>query len=195
LYAYGTRLYVPVVSTLRSTILYELHDAPTVGRRGITRLPTEIARAFWWPNMKRTVQHYYLRSCVICQRNKATRHTPYGLLQPHEVSTWHFKHVSFELIRGLPECDEYDVVVVFVCILTRRTIVEPITKTITTEQLAKVMHRVVFRHFGLPRNSIYDRDPPFMSDFWQALFRFVGTNLKISTSYHPHTYGKTERVN
>jgi hypothetical protein len=91
-----------------------------------------------------------------------------------------FEHVSLDVITDLPECDGYDVVVVFVCMLTTRTIVEPITKTITAEQLAKVMHHVVFRHFGLPRKLISDRDPRFMSDFWQTLFRVVGTKLNIS---------------
>jgi transposase InsO family protein len=106
-----------------------------------------------------------------------------------------FEHVSLDMITDLPECDGYDVVVLFVCILTKRTIVEPITKTITTEQLAKVMHRAVFRHFGLPRKVISDRNPRFMSDLWQALFRAIGTKLNISTSYHPLTDGQTERVN
>jgi hypothetical protein len=40
LHAYGTRTYVPDVSTLRSRVLYELHDAPTAGHPGITRLLT-----------------------------------------------------------------------------------------------------------------------------------------------------------
>jgi transposase InsO family protein len=57
------------------------------------------------------------------------------------------------------------------------------------------MHRAVFRHFGVPRKLISDRDPQFMSDFWQTLFRVVGINLSISTSYHPKTDGQTERVN
>jgi hypothetical protein len=76
-----------------------------------------------------------------------------------------FEHVSVDMITDLPECDGYDAVVVIVCMLSKRTIVEPITKTIPAEQLAKVMHRAVFRHFGLPRKLISDRDPRFMSDF------------------------------
>jgi hypothetical protein len=127
LYAYGTRLYVPNVSTSRSSVLYELHDAPTAGHPSIIRLLAAVTRAFWWPNMKRTLQHY-VRICVTCQLNKAARHKPYGLLQSHEVPTRPFEHVSLDQITDLPECDGYDVVVVFVCMLTKRTIVESITK-------------------------------------------------------------------
>jgi hypothetical protein len=93
--------------------------------------------------MKRTVQHY-VRNCVTCQRNKAAGHKPYGLFQSHEVPTGPFEDVSHDLVTDLPECDGYDDVVVFVCMLTKRTIVEPITKTITTDQLAKVMHRALY---------------------------------------------------
>jgi hypothetical protein len=185
LYAYGTRLYVPNVSTLRSRVLYELHDAPTAGYPGVIGLLAPVTRTFWWPNMKRTVQHY-VRNCVTCHRNKAARHKPYGLLQSHEVPTMPFEHISLDMITDHHECDGYDVVVVFACMLTKRTIVEPVTKTITTEQLAKVMQRAVFRHFGLPRKLISGREPRFMSDFWQTLLRVVGTKLDIFTSYHPH---------
>jgi transposase InsO family protein len=123
------------------------------------------------------------------------RHKPYGLFQSHEVPTTPFEHASLDLVADLPQCDGYDDVVVFVCMLTKRTIVEPIIRMITMEQLAKVMHRAIFWHFGLPRKLISDRDPRFISDFWQTLYRVVGTKLSISTSYHPHTYGQTERVN
>jgi hypothetical protein len=61
-------LYVPVFSTLRSRVLlYELHDAPTacITHPGITRLLAAVTRTFWWPNMKRVLQHY-VRNCVIC---------------------------------------------------------------------------------------------------------------------------------
>jgi hypothetical protein len=93
--------------------------------------------------MKRTAQHN-VRNCVTCQRNKAVRHRhkPYGLLQSHKAPTRPFEHVSLDLIADVLECDGYDDVVVFVCMLTKWTIVESITNTDTTEQLAKVMHRV-----------------------------------------------------
>jgi hypothetical protein len=72
-YAYGTKLYVPDVSILRSRVLYQLHDAPTAGHPGIIILLAAMTQTFWWPNMKRTVQQY-ARIRVTCQRNKATRH-------------------------------------------------------------------------------------------------------------------------
>jgi hypothetical protein len=99
-----------------------------------------------------------------------------------------FEYVSHDLLTDLRECDGYDVVVVIVCMLKERTIAESITKTTTSKQLAKDMHRLVFRHFGLPRKLIFDRDPRFMRDFIQTLFRAVGTKLNISTSHHPQTY-------
>ena len=65
-----------------------------------------------------------------------------------------FEHVSLDLITVLPDSHGYDTVVVFVCLLAERVIVEPTTKTITAEDLASIMHRAVFRHFGLPKNYI-----------------------------------------
>jgi transposase InsO family protein len=47
----------------------------------------------------------------------------------------------------------------------------------------------------IPKNIISDRDNKFMSIFWQEIFRLVGIELTLSTSYHPQTDGKTEIVN
>jgi hypothetical protein len=69
-------------------------------------------------------------------------------------------YVSLGMITDLLECDGYDAYWYSSECLIKRTIVEPIMKTITTEQLAtKDMHRDVFRDFGLPRKLIADREP------------------------------------
>jgi hypothetical protein len=48
-----------------------------------------------------------------------TRQRDTSLLQPDKVPNWPFEHTSLELSKDLPECHGYDVVVVFVCMLTK----------------------------------------------------------------------------
>ncbi|GJU92336.1 putative reverse transcriptase domain-containing protein [Tanacetum coccineum] len=39
-----------------------------------------------------------------------------------------------------------------------------------------------------------DRDPRFASNFWRSLQNALGTNLDMSTAYHPQTDGQSERT-
>ncbi|GKC07622.1 reverse transcriptase domain-containing protein, partial [Tanacetum coccineum] len=41
---------------------------------------------------------------------------------------------------------------------------------------------------------IYDRDPRFVSNFWRLLQNDLGTNLNMSTTYHPQTDRQSERT-
>jgi transposase InsO family protein len=50
------------------------------------------------------------------------------------------------------------------------------------------LHRIL-------KKIILDRDSRFTSRFWKSLQSALGTQLNLSTAYHPETDGKTERVN
>ncbi|GJT36137.1 reverse transcriptase domain-containing protein [Tanacetum coccineum] len=52
---------------------------------------------------------------------------------------------------------------------------------------------VVTRH-GIPVSIICDRDPRFASNFWRSLQKALGTNLDMSTAYHPQTDGQSTRT-
>jgi transposase InsO family protein len=53
----------------------------------------------------------------------------------------------------------------------------------------------VIRLHGLPKNIVSDRDSQFTSRFWTSLQSALGTQLNISTTYHPEIDRKTKRVN
>ena len=78
---------------------------------------------------------------------------------------------------------------------------------VVVDRLSKYGHFIILRHpfsansiasislHGFPKSIVSYRDKIFMSNFWQSLFKSQVTSLKMSTTYHPQTYGKTEVVN
>jgi hypothetical protein len=71
----------------------------------------------------------------------------------------------------------------------------PCTKSVTAEETATLFLQGVYRIHGLPRVLVSDRDPKFVSGFWQTLGRRLGTRLNMSSSRHLETNGMTGRVN
>src|SRR5262249_43200215 len=66
---------------------------------------------------------------------------------------------------------------------------------ISVSLVAQAFMDFVFRLHRMPKSIVSDRDKIFTSLFWQELFRITSTELKLSSTYHPHSDGQTERVN
>jgi len=62
------------------------------------------------------------------------------------------------------------------------------------DKLAKTYVREVVRLHGVPKSIVLDRDPRFTSRFWQSLQAALGTQLRMSSAYHPQTDGQSERT-
>ncbi|GKA02067.1 reverse transcriptase domain-containing protein [Tanacetum coccineum] len=61
------------------------------------------------------------------------------------------------------------------------------------DKLARIYLKEVVTRHGAPVSIICDCDPRFASNFWRSLQNALGTNLDMSTAYHPQTDGQSER--
>ncbi|GJU62141.1 putative nucleotidyltransferase, ribonuclease H [Tanacetum coccineum] len=78
--------------------------------------------------------------------------------------------------------------------LTKSAHFLPMKETDTMEKLTRqYLKEVVSRH-GVPVSIISDQDSKFMSHFWKSLNEALGTQLDMSTAYHPQTDGQSERT-
>lgn len=192
----GGQLVVPNDAALKHDLLHDAHDAPLAGHPGINSTLEILKRDYWWPAMAAEV-HNYVRECIHCQRNKASNRKPAGLLHPIPVPTEKFFSVSMDLITDLPTTEHgCDSIVTFVDRLTKYVIVRPTVKTCTAADLANIyVQHIACKGHGLPREMLTDRDPRFMSAFFQECLGLFQTKHKVSTAFHPQTDGLTERYN
>ena len=57
--------------------------------------------------------------------------------------------------------------------------------TFLAASVAKLFVAHIIQQFGLPKELVHDRDPPFTSAFWKKFWWLVGTKTSASTAYHP----------
>nr|GEW83081.1 putative reverse transcriptase domain-containing protein [Tanacetum cinerariifolium] len=96
---------------------------------------------------------------------------------------------------GLPRTPSgYDSIWVIVDRLTKSAYFLPMRKTDSIKKLAQqYLKEIVCRH-GVSVSIISDRDSLFTSRFWETLQKALGTQLNLSTAYHPEIDGQSERT-
>ncbi|KAI3494494.1 hypothetical protein L1887_40742 [Cichorium endivia] len=137
----------------------------------------------------------YVGKCLMCSKVNAEHQKPSGLLQQPEIPKWKWEQVSTDFVTKLPRTSKgHDTIWVIVDRLTKSTHFLPIREDYKTERLAQIyIDRIVALH-GVPLSIISDRDSRFTSRFWQILQKALGTQLNLSTAYHPQTDGQTEET-
>ncbi|KAK7266501.1 hypothetical protein RIF29_19145 [Crotalaria pallida] len=147
-----------------------------------------------WLQIKRDVATY-VAMCLTCQKAKIKHKKLGGVLHPLEVPVWKWDNIAMDFVSDLPRTiTGYDAVWVIVDRLTKSAHFIPINMRYSMEKLAQLYIKEVIRLHGVPSNIISDRDPRFLSRFRQSLQQALGTELKLSSAYHPQTDGQTERT-
>lgn len=191
---YENRLVLSTSSVWIPLLLKEFHSTPQGGHFGFYRTHRRLAANLYWVGMKKCIQKF-VQECDVCQRQKYVASSPDGLLQPLPIPCHIWEDLSMDFITGLPKSKGFEAILVVVDRLSKYAHFVPLKHPYSAKTLAEIFTREVVRLHGIPNSIVSDRDPIFVSNFWQELFKLQGTQLKLSTAYHPQTDGQTEVVN
>ncbi|GKB61374.1 putative reverse transcriptase domain-containing protein [Tanacetum coccineum] len=149
----------------------------------------DLKQYYWWPNLKADIATY-VSKCLTCA--KAEHQKPSRLLQQPKISIWKWEQITMDFIVGLPRTPSgYDSIWVIVDRLTKSAHFLPVKTTDSMEKLTQLyLKEIIYRH-GVPISIISDRDSKFASRFWRSLQGALGTQLDMSTAYHPEMDGQS----
>jgi hypothetical protein len=121
----------------------------------------------------------------------ATLHT----LQPLPIPPAIWKDISMDFITSLPKLGNKSIIIVVVDRLSKYAHFYTLQHPFTASTVAQIFMDQVFKLHGMPHSIVFYHDPNFTSNFWQELFKIQGTELHLSTTYHPQNDGQMEVFN
>ncbi|GJR35093.1 putative reverse transcriptase domain-containing protein, partial [Tanacetum coccineum] len=198
-YADGTlclngRSWLPCYGDLRTVIMHESHKSKYSIHPGSVKMYQDMKKLYWWLKMKADIATY-VSKCLTYAKVKAEHQRPSGLLVQPKIPEWKWDNITIDFVTKLLKTSQgYDTIWVIVDRLTKSAIFTPMRETDPMDKLARIYLKEVVTRHGIPISIICDRDPWFVSNFWRSLQNALGTNLDMSTAYHPQTDGQSKRT-
>ncbi|GJS84423.1 putative reverse transcriptase domain-containing protein [Tanacetum coccineum] len=113
----------------------------------------------------------YVCKCLTFAKVKAEHQRPSGLLVQPDIPQWKWDNITMDFVTKLPKSSQgYDTIWVIIDRLTKSAIFVPISENDPFEKLAIM----------------------YLNE--KSLQKALGTNLDMSTAYHPQTDGQSERT-
>ncbi|GKA53036.1 putative reverse transcriptase domain-containing protein [Tanacetum coccineum] len=188
------RSWLPCYGDLRTVIMHESHKSKYSIHPGSDKMYQDMKKLYWWPNMKAEIATY-VSKCLTCARVKTEHQRPSGLLVQPEIPQWKWDNVTMDFVTKLPKSSQgHDTICVVVDRLTKSAIFTPIRETDSMERLVRMYLKEVVTRHEIPISILYNRDASFASNFWRSLHKALGTNMDMSTTYHPQIDGQSKRT-
>ena len=90
----------------------------------------------------------------------------------------------------LLESKGFDSIMVVVDRVSKMAHFVPTWDTTMTQEIGRLYFNKVVKHHEMQKSIISNRDPKFTSRFWRALWKKLGTELKMSIAFRPQTEGQ-----
>lgn len=157
----------------------------------------QVARYFWWPTLLQDVFDFCL-SCEDCARGKTTTQKLFRKLHPLPTADRPWQIQAMDFLTGLPAIAYRGRMVNAIMVVTdtfsKMVHLFAVNTEDRAEDIARYYHNEIYKHHGLPKAIISDRDPKFTSGYWRAFQRHLDTKLLMSSSRHFQTDGPSENA-
>lgn len=192
---YG-KTFIPNNRVLRTKLLELYHDSPLSGHLGYKKTKERISRNCYWEQLDKDVSHW-LKSCMICQKNKSSTKKPMGMLKSIDIPSRNWEVIHMDFVGPLPVSgkSKFDTILTVIDRLSKMVHLIPTHQTATAPDIARLIFDNIVKYHGVPDSIISDRDTRFTSNFWRELTRVMGIKLRLSSAFHPETDGLCERTN
>ena len=156
-------IFIP--RSMEERIIERFHDDLREGHQGETRTLEKIQRYLYFPGMSRKVRRY-INKCDKCQKGKIDTKKPsgfmkiwqHGLKEPWRHITMDFVHMPNS--KGMGQMTQ---ILVVTDRFSKFTVLIPVKKTITTEEVYHLLWERIFAISGTPETITSDRDKLFCS--------------------------------
>jgi hypothetical protein len=104
-------------------------------------------------------------------------------LRPLPIPKGLWESVSMDFMVSLSPSKGFDEIMVVVDRFNKMAHFIPTKENATTQETGSLFFTHVFKHRGLLKDIVSNRDSKFISKFWQALWKCMGSELKMNTSF------------
>ncbi|KAL2890638.1 Retrotransposable element Tf2 155 kDa protein type 1 [Ceratocystis lukuohia] len=187
--------WVPEYEPLRTAILQNIHDPPTLLHPGKNVMQVELAREFFWPRYVEDIR-CFCRNCQVCGSTNTRRDSKETTLKALPIPDQPWAEIAIDFIGPLEPARKdnttYTHVLTVVDRLTKGVMLIP-TNSLDMEAVADSFFQHYYRQHGMPKSILSDRE--FVNAAWRHLCERLGIERLTTTAYHPATNGVTERMN
>ncbi|GJS53448.1 putative reverse transcriptase domain-containing protein [Tanacetum coccineum] len=163
------RSWLPCYGDLRSVIMHESHKSKYSIHLGSEKMYQDVKKLYRWPNMKADIATYVSKRLTYA-RVKAEHKRPSGLLVQPAIPKWKWDNITIDFITKLPKSS-------------------PNFGFFGTPHPGVIVDRLTKSAHFLP---IRENDP--LDKLARSFQKALGTNISMSTGYHPKTDGQSERT-
>ena len=179
--------------SLKSTVLHELHNAPTSGHLGITRTLSAIKTRFFWFRQRHDVETW-IRKCDKCTTGKTSPKQKRALLKQYQVGA-PMERIAIDIAGPWPMSDSGNKYIMVVCdYFTKWVEAYPIPDQEAYTVAEKLVNEFIAR-YGLCRQLHTDQGSNFQSHLFREMCTLLDIDKTRTTPFHPASDGLVERFN